>query len=113
MKIKNKANKKSWFKKIFIKICRLLDYEIIDQSNFYLPVTDQHINEDLTKVGKRSLNIPMGKVAKESGNRTLEGEIFLLMHQASITGSSDATTGVLGTTPEIGATTKPSRAITT
>ena len=62
MKIKNKANKKSWFKKIFIKICRLLDYEIIDQSNFYLPVTDQHIDEELTKIGKRSLTIPMGKV---------------------------------------------------
>ena len=62
MKIKNKANKKSWFKKIFIKICRLLDYEIIDQSNFYLPVTDQHIDGELTKVGKRSLTIPMGKV---------------------------------------------------
>jgi len=62
MKIKKKTNKKSWFKKVFIKICRLLDYEIIDQNNFYLPVTDQHINEDLSKVGKRSLTIPMGKV---------------------------------------------------
>ncbi len=62
MKVKNKANKKSWIKKIFIKICRLLDYEIIDQSNFYLPVTDQDINEDLSKIGKRSLTIPMGKV---------------------------------------------------
>ena len=62
MKIKKKANKKSWFKKIFIKICRLLDYEIIDKSNFYLPVTDQYINEDLSKIGKKSLTIPMGKV---------------------------------------------------
>ena len=62
MKVKNKANKKSWFKKIFIKICRLLDYEIIDQSNFYLPVTNQYINEDLSKPGKKSLTIPMGKV---------------------------------------------------
>jgi len=62
MKIKKKAIKKSWFKKIFIKICRLLDYEIIDQSNFYLPVTEQHINEDLSKIGKRSLTIPMGKI---------------------------------------------------
>ena len=62
MKVKNIANKKSWFKKVFIKICRLLDYEIIDQSNFHLPVTDQYINEDLSKVGKRSLTIPMGKV---------------------------------------------------
>jgi len=62
MKIKKKTNKKSWFKKVFIKICRLLDYEIIDQNNFYLPVTDQYINEDLSKIGKRSLTIPMGKV---------------------------------------------------
>ena len=62
MKIKNKANKKPWFKKIFIKICRLLDYEVIDQSNFHLPVTDQYINEDLSKIGKTSLTIPMGKV---------------------------------------------------
>ena len=62
MKIKNKANKKSWLKKIFIKICRLLDYEIIDQSNFYLPVSNQYINEDLSKVGKSSLTFPMGKI---------------------------------------------------
>ena len=61
MKIK-KENKKSWFKKIFIKICRLLGYEIIDQSNFYLPVSNQNINEDLSKIGKRSLTIPMGEI---------------------------------------------------
>ena len=62
MKVKKKEHKKSWFKKIFIKICRLLDYEIIDQSNFHLPVTDQYINDDLSKIGKTSLTIPMGKV---------------------------------------------------
>ena len=61
MKIK-KENKTPWFKKIFIKICRLLGYEIIDQSNFYLPVSNQNINEDLSKIGKRSLTIPMGKI---------------------------------------------------
>ena len=61
MKIK-KENKTPWFKKIFIKICRLLGYEIIDQSNFYLPVTNQNINEDLSKIGKRSLTIPMGEI---------------------------------------------------
>ena len=61
MKIK-KENKTPWFKKIFIKICRLLGYEIIDQSNFYLPVSNQNINEDLSKMGKRSLTIPMGEI---------------------------------------------------
>tara|TARA_B100000287_G_C20609634_1_gene771511 strand:- start:137 stop:1168 length:1032 start_codon:yes stop_codon:yes gene_type:complete len=62
MKIKNKEKKKSWLKKIFIKICRLLDYEIIDQSSFHLPVTDQYIDEDLSKIGKKSITLPMGKV---------------------------------------------------
>ena len=62
MKIQKKTYKTSLFKKIFIKVCRMLDYEIIDQSNFYLPVTNQEINEDLSKVGKRSLTMPMGKI---------------------------------------------------
>ena len=61
MKIK-KENKTPWFKKIFIKICRLLGYEIIDQSNFYLPVSNQNINENLSKIGERSLTIPMGEI---------------------------------------------------
>ncbi len=62
MKVKKKANKKSWIKKIFIKICRLLDYEIIDQSDFFLPVTNQKINQSLSIAGKKSLTLPMGKV---------------------------------------------------
>ena len=61
MKIK-KENKTPWFTKIFIKICRLLGYEIIDQSNFYLPVSNQYINENLSKIGKRSLTMPMGEM---------------------------------------------------
>jgi len=62
MQIQKKVNKSSLFKKIFIKICRMLDYEIIDQANFHLPVTNQAINEDLSKVGKKSLTMPMGKI---------------------------------------------------
>ena len=62
MKIQKKIHKTSLFKKLFIKVCRMFDYEIIDQSNFYLPVTNQEINEDLSKVGKRSLTMPMGKI---------------------------------------------------
>ena len=62
MKIQKKAYKTSLFKKIFIKVCRMFDYEIIDQSNFYLPVTNQEINEDLSKIGKRSLTMPMGSL---------------------------------------------------
>ncbi len=62
MKIQKKVNKVSIIKKIFIKICRLFNYEIIDQGNFYLPVTNQEINEDLSEIGKKSITMPMGKV---------------------------------------------------
>ena len=55
--------------------------------------------------------VPPKRVAKDNGNNTFEGEIFLRSHQLSIKGSKEATTGVLGTIPEIGAITKPSKAI--
>ena len=35
-------------KKIFIKLCRLMGYEIIDQSNFYIPTSDTNLNETLS-----------------------------------------------------------------
>jgi hypothetical protein len=57
-----KINRNSLLKKMFIKICRFLNYEIIDQNNFYLPVTEQCLDEDLSIVGKRSLTVPMGNV---------------------------------------------------
>ncbi len=62
MKEINKVNKKSLFNKIFIKICRLFNYEIIDQNNFNLPVTNQNLDDDLSVIGKRSLTIPMGNI---------------------------------------------------
>ena len=62
MKEIKKVNKNSILKKIFIKICRFFNLEIIDQNNFYLPVTKQYLNEDLSIPGKRSLTLPMGNV---------------------------------------------------
>ena len=52
MKIKNKTTKSNLFKKIFIKISRLLGFEIIDQGNFYLPTTDRFAEENLHLIGK-------------------------------------------------------------
>tara|TARA_B100000795_G_scaffold85820_1_gene62342 strand:- start:1264 stop:2301 length:1038 start_codon:yes stop_codon:yes gene_type:complete len=60
MKTQNKNSKSNIFKKIFIKICRLLKFEIIDQSNLYLPVNNKFADEELSIVGKKSITIPMG-----------------------------------------------------
>ena len=61
MKIKNKTNKSNFLKKLFIKLCRLFGFEIIDQSNFYLPTSDKYGNENLSQIGKESLVVPMGR----------------------------------------------------
>ena len=61
MKIKNKANKSNFFKKIFIKMSRLLGFEIIDQSNFYLPVSNKDGLKNISEIGKESIILPMGR----------------------------------------------------
>ena len=57
-----KSNKKSIIKKIFIKICRLLGYEIIDQSNFFIPTLNKSLNDKISIKGKKSINLPLGEV---------------------------------------------------
>ena len=58
--IKNKI-KKSFLKKIFIKVCRLLGFEIIDQSNFFVPTQNKNLNQNLNIQGKKSIVIPLGE----------------------------------------------------
>jgi len=53
---------KNFFKKIFIKICRIFGYEIIDQSNFYVPTQKKTLNQNLSIQGKKSINLPLGEV---------------------------------------------------
>ena len=60
-KIKN-TQKTNFFKKIFIKFCRLLGYEIIDQSNFRSTTLNKNLNETLSVQGKKSITIPLGQV---------------------------------------------------
>ena len=54
MKKQIKLVKTNFIKKIFIKICRILGYEIIDQNNLYLPTSNKYIGEELSKAGKKS-----------------------------------------------------------
>ena len=54
--------KTNFFKKIFIKICRIFGYEIIDQSNFYVPTQKKTLNENLNIQGKKSITLPLGEI---------------------------------------------------
>ena len=62
MKEQIKSVKSNFFKKIFVKICRILGYEIIDQSNFYVPTQKKTLNQNLSIQGKKSINLPLGEI---------------------------------------------------
>ncbi|RZO49857.1 MAG: glycosyltransferase family 2 protein [Candidatus Pelagibacterales bacterium] len=61
MRKQNTKIKKNFLKKIFIKICRIFGYEIIDQSNFYVPTQEKKLNENLNIQGKKSITLPLGE----------------------------------------------------
>ncbi len=57
-----KSNKKSFLTKLFIKLCRLFGFEIIDQSNYSIPTSNQDLNQSISIPGERSVTLPLGKV---------------------------------------------------
>ena len=54
--------KKNIIKKLFIKLSKILDYEIIDQANFISPTLDKKLNDDLSILNKKSIVLPLGNV---------------------------------------------------
>jgi len=54
--------KKNIIKKIFIKLCRIIGYEIIDQNNFVSPTLDKELNKDLSILNDKSIVLPLGEV---------------------------------------------------
>ncbi len=61
MKEQKAKQRKGFLNKLFIKFCRIFGYEIIDQSNFYVPTQDKNINENLNIQGKKSIVLPLGE----------------------------------------------------
>ena len=55
--------KKSIIKKIFIRLSKILGYEIIDQNEFHSPTLKKDLNEDLSIINKKSIVLPLGEVS--------------------------------------------------
>ena len=49
-------------KKFFIKICKLLGYEILDQNKFSSPTLRKELNEELSVLNEKSIVLPLGEV---------------------------------------------------
>ena len=62
MKKINNSNKTNFFKRLFIKICRILGFEIIDQAQFRSPTLEKDLNEMLSIPGKKSITLPLGEI---------------------------------------------------
>ena len=54
-KIKNNS-KPNLLKKVFIKLCRVMGYEIIDQNTFFIPTLNKPINSTLSIQGEKSIS---------------------------------------------------------
>ena len=54
--------KKNIFKKLFIKISKILGYEIIDQTEFASPTLEKKLNDDLSIINDKSIVLPLGEV---------------------------------------------------
>ena len=60
-KIKTRK-KNNFIKKIFVKVCRILGYELIDQNNFEIPTLEKNALENISIAGKKSISIPLGQI---------------------------------------------------
>jgi hypothetical protein len=70
-KIEN-INKPNFLKKLFIKLCRIIGFEIIDQSNLYLPTLEKKAEENLSILGKKNISIPLGETQIKRVVKTLD-----------------------------------------
>ena len=49
-------------KKLFIKLAKILGFEIIDQNQFTSPTLNKELNEDLSILNEKSIVLPLGNV---------------------------------------------------
>ena len=54
--------KKNILKKLFIKISKIMGYEIIDQTEFISPTLEKKLNDDLSIINDKSIVLPLGEV---------------------------------------------------
>jgi len=62
MKKNTSTKNTNFFKRIFILLCRKIGFEIIDQSNLFVPTQNKFATENLSSPGGASISIPLGKI---------------------------------------------------
>ena len=72
MKKINYTKKPSFLKKLFVKLCRLIGFEIIDQSTLNLPVSNRLATDNLGSLGERVITIPLGETKISRSIKSLD-----------------------------------------
>jgi len=72
MKKINNTNKSNLIKKLFVKLCRLIGFEIIDQSNLNLPVSNRSTADNLGHLGRNIISIPLGETKISRAVKSLD-----------------------------------------
>ena len=72
MKKINNTNKSNLIKKLFVRLCRLIGFEIIDQSNLNLPVSNRSTTDNLGHLGKNIISIPLGETKISRAVKSLD-----------------------------------------
>ena len=54
--------KKNIIKRLFVKLSKIVGYEIIDQSNFSSPTLQKELHEDLSIINEKSIVLPLGEI---------------------------------------------------
>ena len=63
-----KPTKKSFLAKIFIKLCRVLGFEIIDQSNLSIPTSKKSLIEGISIHSRNSVNESINTITNNYRN---------------------------------------------
>ena len=72
MKKINNTKKPIFLKKLFVKLCRLIGFEIIDQSNLNLPVSNRLATDNLGSLGERIITVPLGETKISRSIKSLD-----------------------------------------
>ena len=54
--------KKRILNKLFIRLSKIIGYEVIDQNNFVSPTLNKELNEDMSLINQKSIVLPLGEV---------------------------------------------------
>ena len=82
MKNISNSKKTNLFKKIFVKICRKLGFELIDQSNFTIQTLNKSADQSLSSYGKKNISKKMNSyIQQDKKQNRIDNDTPLILEE--------------------------------